>query len=144
VRRDPLTGTAARAAGLAGLLAAACAAGPARTGQGSPAATAGEITVAVATGAGTDRRFLPAAVAVPAGTRVRLVFRNDSSESHNLSFTGALETVRTPTIMDPGQEAWLAFVAPDPGVYPFVCTVHLGMAGELRVSAVGAAAAPRP
>ena len=140
MRRDPLTGTALRAAVLAGLLIAGCGASPGASDRGSPATTAGEVTVSVATAAGDDRRFLPAAIAVQAGARVRLVFRNESAESHNLSFTGALEPIRTATIMDPGQEEWLSFVAPDPGVYAFVCTVHLGMTGELRVSA----AAPRP
>jgi plastocyanin len=97
------------------------------------------VTIVVKTGGGSERRFIPSVVTVRAGATVRVVFRNQSSESHNLSFTGALEPVRTQTIMDPGQEETLTFVAPAPGSYPFVCSVHLGMGGELRVTARDAA-----
>ena len=37
--------------------------------------------------------------------------------------------------MDPGIEETVQFVAPAAGSYTFVCTVHLGMTGELRVIA---------
>jgi len=80
-----------------------------------------------------ERRFVPGSVAIPAGVVIRLVFRNASAESHNLSFTGALEPVRTRTIMDAGGREELTFIAPPPGAYPFVCTIHEGMTGELRV-----------
>jgi plastocyanin len=95
------------------------------------------VTVDVETGTGQDRRFAPASVSVAARADVRLTLHNRSGETHNLSFTGRLEHVRTRTIIEPGDRDTVSFVAPDPGVYPFVCTVHEGMNGELRVEAVG-------
>ena len=143
MRRDPLiTGPAHAAvlgrllagacAGLVGLLAGACAAVPPAS-MTLPPGTPDIITVAIETAGGADQRFVPATITVPSGAEIRLVFRNQSMESHNLSFTGGLETVRTQTIMEPGQEEVLTFRPPGPGTYPFVCTVHVGMTGELRV-----------
>jgi plastocyanin len=140
VRRDSLNGRAAATAALAAFLAAACSAVPGGSDQARASGTAGPVTVRVATAGGDERRFVPAVVSVPAGAEVRLVFRNESSESHNLSFTGSLEPIRTETIMDPGQEQTLSFVAPAPGVQRFVCTVHVDMSGELRVTGPS----PRP
>jgi plastocyanin len=133
VRRDPLIAGPARAAVLACLVASACVAGPVSSPV-QPTGTSSPVTVTIATAGGGLHRFVPAMVTVPSGSEIRLVFRNESSESHNLSFTGSLEPIRTQTIMEPGKEEVLTFTPPGPGAYPFVCTVHVGMAGELRVS----------
>jgi plastocyanin len=123
-------------AALAALLVAACAVSV-PSGDARPGSTAASSTLEIRTGDGTDRRFVPAASTVSAGRAVRVVFHNRSSEAHNLSFTGALEHIRTRTIMEPGTSETLSFVAPGPGAYPFVCTVHVGMAGQLIVAAEG-------
>jgi len=133
VRRDSLIAKPARAGVLACLLASACVAGPVSTPV-QPTSPSGPVTVTISTAAGSDQRFVPAMVTVPSASEIRLVFRNQSSESHNLSFTGPLEPIRTQTIMEPGKEEILTFVSPNPGAYPFVCTVHVGMSGELRVA----------
>jgi plastocyanin len=127
VRRHPLIWLA-----IAGLVGASCQLGslgivPGGSGDVPP------LLIDVSTSAGTERQFVPASVRVPVGVPIRLVFRNASSESHNLSFTGALEPVRTRTIMDAGEHDELTMAAPPPGTYRFVCTIHEGMTGELRV-----------
>lgn len=135
MRRHPLK-PAVPLVGIVGLvLAAACVVAPA-WGQPPSTSSPEPVTVEVATGTGEDRRFLPAVIAVAAGAELRLRLDNRSSEIHNLSFTGSLDQIRTRTMVEPGQEDVLTFVAPDPGVYPFVCTVHEGMNGELQVTAV--------
>ena len=123
----------AAATGIAAILVAACAGGP--IGPGAGRATPGPVTVEIETGEGADHRFVPALVSVSAGAEVRLVFQNRSTASHNLSFTGALERIRTRTIIEPGEQELVEFAAPAPGSYPFVCTIHEGMSGELRVVA---------
>ena len=128
MRRDPLTALA-----LAALVAGSCVARPPGSGPPGGSVALPPILVAVSTATGTERRFVPGSLAVPAGADIRLVFRNASDESHNLSFTGALESVRTRTIMDAGERDELTFSAPPPGTYRFVCTIHEGMTGELRV-----------
>jgi plastocyanin len=115
---------------LTALTAAGCA--PALLASG---ATSGPVVLEIGTGTGMDHRFVPGMVEVPAGATVRLVFHNRSATSHNLSFTGPLEAVRTRTIMAPGDHDQVAFEAPVSGDYPFVCTVHEGMTGWLRVVA---------
>ena len=143
MRRDPLKGPGlAAATGLAAVLVAACTGWPFSPGEGH--ATPGPVSVEVGTAEGADHRFVPALVSVPAGAEVRLVFHNRSTASHNLSFTGPLEPIRTRTIMEPGEQEVVEFVAPAPGSYPFVCTVHEGMSGELRVLAGGRDPEPRP
>ncbi len=127
MRRDSLTALA-----LAALVAGSCLPGSVGAVPSGPGPTR-PVLEEVSTGTGMDRRFVPGSVAVPAGAAIRLVFRNASAESHNLSFTGALEPVRTRTIMDAGELDEVSFSAPPPGTYGFVCTIHEGMTGELRV-----------
>jgi plastocyanin len=140
VRRDSLTGHVVAAA-LAGVLVGACVAGPRGSDAVATARATTRVMVSVTTASGSEPRFVPAVLTVPAGADVQLVFRNGSTESHNLSFTAPLEPVRTETIMGPGEAQTLEFVAPGPGSVRFVCTVHVNMSGELRVTA---AASPGP
>ena len=103
----------------------------------SPGALAGPASAAVviATAAGETLSFVPAATTATSGSIV-VSFRNRSSLAHNLVFTSPLSAA-TRTIVEPGtgDELLLADVAP--GAYPFVCTIHLGMAGVLTVRASG-------
>jgi plastocyanin len=86
----------------------------------------------VATAGGTALAFEPSEVVVEAGRAVEIVFQNRSTLQHNLTFTGQLEGA-TRTIVDPGMGEVVVVRPPGPGVYPFVCTVHPGMAGQLVV-----------
>jgi plastocyanin len=61
-------------------------------------------------------------------------FRNVSTVAHNLTFTDGL-TAATRTIVDPGVVEQLHIIPPRPGTYPFVCTIHAGMTGQLVVAA---------
>jgi plastocyanin len=107
------------------LLLAGCAIG---AGQ----AATKTVDVSVRTAAGEHLAFEPADVSVPAGARVHVTFTNGSSFPHNLVFTSGI-TAATPTIVEPGESAQLAFRPAAPGSYIFVCTIHDGMHGTLTV-----------
>jgi plastocyanin len=106
------------------LLAGACA--PAA----APATPALEVTVA--TGPGEERFFTPDPVAVPADTTVRIVLANASSQAHNLTFQAPIAGA-TRTIVDAGAMDAVVIRTPAPGLYRFVCTIHMDMAGRLAV-----------
>ncbi len=109
------------------LLLAGCAIG---AGQ----AATKTVDVSVRTAAGDRLAFTPSDVSVPAGADVHVTFTNASSFAHNLVFTSGI-TAATPTIVEPGDSAQLAFRPTVPGSYPFVCTIHDGMHGTLTVVA---------
>jgi len=129
VRRYPLTERAGEGARLLGLvlLLAGCAIGASNASNDT-------VDVNVRTAAGEQLAFMPSDVSVPAGRSVHVTFTNGSSFPHNLVFTSGIEAA-TPTIVEPGQSAQLAFRPAAPGSYPFVCTIHDGMHGTLTVIA---------
>jgi plastocyanin len=100
------------------------------TTSGPPAG----IRVAVATAPGETLAFDPPEVAVESVVPVTLTFRNASSVAHNLTFTSGL-TVATRTIVEPGAVQELHLIPPAAGTYPFVCTIHAEMTGQLVVAA---------
>lgn len=108
-------------------LSAACI--PAAGGQPSDGPSPGPLVIVTESG---QRAFDPASVTAATGTTVRLLYRNSSQESHNLTFLSPLSAA-TKTIMEPGQEELLEFAVPAAGLYRFVCTIHPGMAGALTV-----------
>ena len=102
-----------------------------RADMASPAATAAlELTVGSA--AADELAFLPDTVGAPSGTRVRITFRNESSQPHNLTFPGPISAA-TMTIVEPGMSDAVDLLTPGPGTYPFVCTIHVGMSGTLTI-----------
>jgi plastocyanin len=116
------------AVALAGFaLSAACI--PAAGGQPSHGPTVGPAIVVTRLG---ERAFTPAYLTATTGTTVRLIYRNSSDESHNLTFLSPLSAA-TATILEPGREELLEFPAPATGSYRFVCTIHPGMEGTLAV-----------
>jgi plastocyanin len=101
-------------------------------GAGGPGATAStDHDLTIATDVGASLRFVPDRPAASRAT-LRVLFRNLSSEPHNLTFQGI--DARTDTIVGPGGAQLLQVVTPGPGVYPFVCTIHPDMRGELTIS----------
>ena len=94
------------------------------------------VDVTISTAPGENPAFVPAGMSVPAGTPVRLTFRNGSAVAHNLVFTTGV-TAGTAAIVDPGRSETLSIGPLVDGVYRFVCTIHEEMTGEL---AVGSAA----
>jgi plastocyanin len=86
----------------------------------------------VATASGAALAFEPSEVVAEAGRAVEIDFQNRSTLQHNLTFTGQLDGA-TRTIVEPGMGEVIVVRPPGPGVYPFVCTVHPGMAGQLLV-----------
>ena len=71
---------------------------------------------------------------LPAGhSRVRITFRNESSQPHNLTFPAPISAASM-TIVEPGMSATVDLLTPAPGSYPFVCTIHVGMSGTLTVT----------
>ena len=129
MRRYPLTERAREGARLLGLvlLLGGCAIGAGK-------AASDTIDVSVRTAAGEHLAFTPSDVSVPSGVRVRVTFTNGSSFPHNLVFTSGIAAA-TPTIVEPGETAQLAFKPAEPGAYTFVCTIHDGMHGTLTVLA---------
>ena len=111
-------------------VAAACAMPVASSSAPAPSASPeAEVVIGTAT---DELTFVPNQVTAPAGTLVRVLFRNDSSEAHNLTFQAPIAAA-TQTIVDAGASDAAVFVTPGPGSYTFVCTIHMGMSGTLTV-----------
>lgn len=91
------------------------------------------ISVTVTSGPGETLAFEPAEVRLPASRPISMTFRNASMLAHNLTFTAGL-TGATRTIVEPGTSDVVRLDPPDPGAYPFACTIHVGMVGKLIVS----------
>jgi plastocyanin len=100
--------------------------------SGEPSDETVEITIGTDTGA--ELKFDPAELTVQAGADVRVTFENRASVPHNLTFEAPLN-VATSTVVAPGTSEALQFTAPAVGEYPFVCTLHPGMAGTIIVVA---------
>lgn len=82
---------------------------------------------------GTDDRFHPATIVVHRG-RVEITLEHDDAGApHDWSLSG-FPGDYVP-IVNGGQTRSKTFLAPAPGSYPFVCTIHakLGMTGTLVV-----------
>jgi plastocyanin len=85
---------------------------------------------------GVDLRFTPSTIIVHPGT-VRLILANTAQPGagppHDVTFSG-LPTANIPTT-DAGRESAVTFVAPAPGTYNFVCSIHArqGQTGTLIV-----------
>jgi plastocyanin len=110
---------------------------PAASAPGVSASPAGEATdLTIGTDTGAELRFDPDAATVPTGARVALTFENRSTLPHNLTFNAPINVATSP-IVAPGASETIEFTAPEPGAYPFVCTLHPGMEGTLTVEAAG-------
>lgn len=130
MRRHPVADLTRRALGATGtalLLAGCLAVGPRSTG--TPSAP---VSVTIGAAAGDTPAFEPAEVTVQTDGPVVVVFRNGSSVAHNLVFTAGVAAA-TRTIVEPGTSDRLVILPPNEGTYPFVCTIHEGMAGVLLV-----------
>lgn len=90
------------------------------------------LDLVVSSAPGDALTFVPDAIAAPEATLVRVAFRNDSSQAHNLTFQAPISAA-TGTIVEPGASDAATFVTPGPGSYTFVCTIHMGMSGTLTV-----------
>jgi plastocyanin len=122
-----------RGALVAVLLLAGCAEEPPPPSETPP--TAIEVTIRTAPG---DRlAFEPAVSTVRATGPISLIFHNGSSVAHNMTFTAGVEA-GTKTIVRPGASERILLAPPPPGAYPFVCTIHDGMAGRLIVEPASA------
>ena len=97
----------------------------------SPASTA-PVHVTITSAGGETPVFRPAETVVAAGRPIAIRFRNASNLPHNLTFTG-IAGAATRTIVEPGGSDALALAPLAPGAYPFVCTIHDGMAGLVTV-----------
>ena len=95
-------------------------------------------TIEISTAQGKAERFEPSDPNVAFASTLRVRFRNESTQAHNLVFVGSLEGA-TRTIVEPGATDEVMVVIPGPGTYPFVCTIHEAMQGSLTVSAASAA-----
>jgi plastocyanin len=87
--------------------------------------------------AGVDLRFTPSTIVVRPG-RVRILLVNTANKGagppHNLTFDGLPGVDDVPDVQA-GYAASVTFVAPGPGTYSFVCTIHAnqGQTGKMIV-----------
>jgi plastocyanin len=114
--------------GFALLFAASCATSP----PASPSTSGAVMEVVVATDVAAKLLFRPTEVSAPARTRIRLTFRNVSTQAHNLTFDAPMSGA-TRTIVEAGGSDAIDFLTPGPGRYSFACTIHMGMTGTLTV-----------
>jgi plastocyanin len=98
---------------------------------GSVPGDAAQVTIGTTTNA--QLRFDPTSASVPTGGQVVLTFENLDTVPHNLTFDDPIEAT-TSTAVAPDASEVLEFQAPEPGSYPFVCTLHPGMEGVLEVT----------
>ena len=110
------------------LVVACVAAGPAA--KPNPPGSA-EVTISSAPG--ETIVFMPVETEIRATGPIAVTFHNASSLAHNLTFTSGV-TGATRTIVEPGTSDQLLLSPLRPGAYPFVCTIHDGMAGRLVVT----------
>ena len=101
-------------------------------GGGLGAASASPGADVVRTISARTTVFIPAALAVPPHAQVSLTVRNDSTEPHTMILLDPI-AVGTDPVVDPGSSRTIQFTAPGAGEYTFVCNVHEGMTGVLRV-----------
>jgi plastocyanin len=100
--------------------------------QATPIVTpSAAVGVAISSAPGEMLAFEPVETVVRATGPITVTFQNRSSLPHNMTFTGL--TAATQTIVKSGSSDQLLLVPPGPGAYPFVCTIHDGMAGRLIV-----------
>lgn len=139
MRGHPLAGYVGRL--LLGGLLAPLFAGCIATAPDVTASPLMSATVTITTATGEATAFDPAETAVSAEGPIAITFRNRSSLAHNLVFTAGL-TAATRTIVEPEASDELVIPPLAPGTYPFVCTIHDGMAGKLVVLTKGGVADP--
>lgn len=121
----------------AGLALAGCSNGSSpvnrapHTGTATPTVVNGVQQVTLEVGA--DDRFHPSTIVVHRGKVEVTLKHDDSGAPHDWSLTG-FPGAYVP-IVNGGQSRSVSFMAPSPGSYPFVCTIHakLGMTGTLVV-----------
>ena len=125
------------AAVLVVLAAAACSNGSSPVNRAPHSGTASATVVGgvqrVTIEVGADDRFHPSTIVVHRG-RVEVVLKHaDAGAPHDWSLTG-FPGAYVP-VVNSGQSGAKTFMAPAPGRYPFVCTIHakLGMTGTLVV-----------
>jgi plastocyanin len=101
--------------------------------SGGESAASG-ITLEVGTDDGAALQFDPQSVTAPPQSPVNLVFTNDATVPHNLIFAenGPIDAGTSQTVAPQASET-LSFTTPEPGSYPFTCTIHPGMDGTLVV-----------
>lgn len=83
---------------------------------------------------GNDYSFNPPNIPVKAGEPVRITFKNEGEEMHNLMINGLNKKTNT---IGSGQVDVLEFTAPSNGIYEFICSVGnhrtQGMIGKIIV-----------
>jgi plastocyanin len=92
------------------------------------------VDVTITSAGGETPVFRPAETVVAAARPISITFQNASHLPHNLTFIG-MTGAATRTIVDPGTSDNLLLAPLAAGAYPFVCTIHEGMAGILTIRA---------
>ena len=92
--------------------------------------TPGQVGLAISA---SDIEFIPDTLVAPARASLDVQFHNHSNEPHTLIFLEPI-SLNPEQVVQPGQMLNVSFVAPAAGEYVFVCNVHEGMTGTLRVT----------
>jgi plastocyanin len=130
VRGPAVAGPIARLIVVSVLLATVV--GCSAAGPTSPGSAA-TVHVTIRTASGETTAFDPSETVLAASGPISVTFQNASSLPHNLTFLRI--TAATRTIVEPGTSDELLVAPLAEGSYPFVCTIHEGMAGVLTVRA---------
>lgn len=101
-------------------------------GGGGAQAAGGAKPLEVGTDTGTALQFVPKTVDAPPNTQVSLTFNNHAALAHNLTFKAPINAATAPQV-ETGKSETITFTTPAPGTYPFDCTIHPGMEGNLVV-----------
>ena len=81
----------------------------------------------------SDTEFIPETLVAPARASLAIQFHNHSNEPHTLIFLEPI-ALNPEQVVQPGQMLNVTFMAPAAGDYMFLCNVHEGMTGTLRVT----------
>ena len=107
----------------AAIVLAGCGGGGGGGGGGADAASVTGVTEVAA----KDNRFTPAAIQVPAGTEVTWTFK-DRFVPHDVKADGFSSG-------EPQRSGTFTHTFDQPGTYPYRCTVHDNMTGQVVVTA---------
>jgi plastocyanin len=139
LRRPPRAAriAAAALAGIVALTACSNTSSPVNRRPHTGSATAVDVNGVeqVTIQAGDDFRFNPSTIYVHTGRTVRIVLVHTGTGAPHDWQLSAFPSDMIPLLSAQGQQGSTTFVAPSPGRYQFVCTIHLrqGQTGTLVV-----------
>ncbi len=94
------------------------------------------IKIASGTGSSNSLNFSPASLTLVIGTNNTVVWQNDDTVAHTITFTSAPAGVSVSSLSDPNNLAAsgsYSVTLTVPGTYQYHCTIHSWMTGTITV-----------